>query len=73
MPNKKLSNIGFIVYVQVVTVTLCMHSGLKAVIEKILIWNIYECSEIDNEGAHVVDDYEDFSFLYTNEFEVIEQ
>lgn len=41
--------------------------------EGLSVGNIYECSEIDNEGAHVVDDYEDFSFLYTNEFEVIEQ
>lgn len=41
--------------------------------EGLTLSNIYECSEIDNEGANIVDDYGDFLFLWNGEFEVVEE
>lgn len=51
----------------------CVYIDTDKGVEGLTLGNVYECSEIDNEGAHIVDDYGDFLFLWNGEFEVLEK
>lgn len=50
----------------------CVYIDMEKGVEGLTLGNTYECSEVDEEGAHIVDDWGDFLFLYNGEFEVLE-
>jgi len=51
----------------------CIYIETEKGAEGLTLGKIYECSRIDEEGAHIVDDWGDGLFLWNGEFEVVEE